>query len=586
MTYLDNLLEECLRDLDRGAPLEKVVQRVPSEAAEILPLLRLAAVTRELPHPSMASNRVRAQRGRIMKFARANAQPERRFSWRFAMAQLSMAMALVVVVLLTIGFTGPQGSRYATLMNVSGMVEVFDGQDWRVATNGERVQAGEKIRTWIDSQATLVFYEGTLSLLAQDTELTLDMVQGGWNRSLRVEMEQASGFSTHSVVPLKGENSRFIVKAALGQVAVHGTVFDVEVIDGSSRFAVQRGVVEVTYAQEQVMLTAGQAAVVSEDGVLDEPSYEFNVQGPIAAISGDAWTVSGLTFLVNPAVSEGHIWQIGDLVQVRGRILADGSLVADWVKRAANDKEKAHFTGLVESTGAEAWLIGGKTVLVDSNTEIEPGLVAGDPVEVSFVILEDGSWLALEIESLAGDDLPDETATATAALTATSTVTLTPTGQATPTLPKAGCEAGDSEQPEGMVLAERYGVPYAEIMNWFCQGYGFGQIDLAYDLARSMGVPVEEIFAMNESGMGWGLIKQTLEPKASKTPDDTKTPKPTSTLKPSKTPEPTKTLKPTSTPKPTDEPKPTKEEKPTDEPKPTKEEKPTDEPKPTKDKDD
>jgi len=325
---------------------------------------------------------------------------------------------------------------------------------------------------------------------------------------------------------------------------------------------------------------------------LDQPSYEFNVQGPIAAIAGDAWTVGGLTFFVDSAVTDGLSWQIGDWVRVRGRILGYGILAADWVKWAVNDKEKAHFTGLVESTGAESWLIGGKMVLVDGSTEIEPGLSAGEPVEVSFVVLEDGKWLALEIGSLAGDDLPDETATATAALTATSTVTLTPTGQATPTLPKAGCEAGDSEQPEGATLAERYGVPYAEIMSWFCQGYGFGEIDMAYDLAQSMGVPVEEVFAMKESGMGWGLIKQTLEPKVSKTPDDTKTPKPTSTIKPSKTPEPTKTLKPTSTPvptkeeKPTDEPKPTKEDKPTDEPKPTKEDKPTDEPKPTKDKDD
>ncbi len=590
MTYLDNLLEECLHDLDRGAPLEKVVQRVPSEAAEILPLLRLAAVTRELPHPSMASRRVRAQRGRIMKFARSNAQPERRFSMRFAMAQLSMAMALVVVVLLTIGFTGPRGNRYATLMNVSGMVEVFDGQDWRVATNGERVHSGEQVLSRIDSRATLMFFEGTVSELAGDTGLTLETLRGGWNRSLRVEMNQTKGVSRHTVVPLQGKNSHFVVKTAHGQAAVHGTIFQVEVFFDSSRFTVQRGSVEVTHGQQQVMLTAGQEIVVNEGETLTQPAYMFDVQGPIAAMVGDQWTVGNLSFFVDPALVAGENWSLGDWVRVRGRILADGSLVADWIQLANNDKEMAHFTGLVELIGTESWVIGGKTVMIDSNTEIEAGLAIGNPVEVGFVVLESGDWLALEIvslkekpvESIPGTVTGTNTLTPQATLTSTIVPSLTktpvpPTGtlppgvQLTPTAaPVEGCAVGE-DQPEAITLAARYGVTPAEILYWFCQGYGFGEIELAYELAQGAGVPVETVFEMVESGMGWGLIKQTLQPA-------TATPEPTKTVKPSKTPEPTSTLKPT------DEPKPTKEPEPTDEPKPTKEPKPTDEPKPTKDK--
>ena len=38
-----------------------------------------------------------------------------------------------------------------------------------------------------------------------------------------------------------------------------------------------------------------------------------------------------------------------------------------------------------------------------------------------------------------------------------------------------------------MKLAQRYGVPYEEIMGWFCQHYGFGEIDLAYSLSRQIG---------------------------------------------------------------------------------------------------
>ena len=67
-----------------------------------------------------------------------------------------------------------------------------------------------------------------------------------------------------------------------------------------------------------------------------------------------------------------------------------------------------------------------------------------------------------------------------------------------------------------MTLAQRYGVPYEEIMFWFCQHYGFGEIDLAYSLSRASGKTVEEVFAIRASGMGWGEIKKQLNPDKDK----------------------------------------------------------------------
>lgn len=53
-------------------------------------------------------------------------------------------------------------------------------------------------------------------------------------------------------------------------------------------------------------------------------------------------------------------------------------------------------------------------------------------------------------------------------------------------------------------------VTYDEVMDWFCLGYGFGEIDMAYRLSVLSGVSVDEIFQMREDGMGWGQIKQEL----------------------------------------------------------------------------
>jgi hypothetical protein len=59
-------------------------------------------------------------------------------------------------------------------------------------------------------------------------------------------------------------------------------------------------------------------------------------------------------------------------------------------------------------------------------------------------------------------------------------------------------------------------VAYEEIMGWFCQGFGFGEIDLAYELSRESGLPVASVFEMRRSGLGWGVIKQQLAPRPAK----------------------------------------------------------------------
>ena len=71
----------------------------------------------------------------------------------------------------------------------------------------------------------------------------------------------------------------------------------------------------------------------------------------------------------------------------------------------------------------------------------------------------------------------------------------------------AYCNGSDKgEHPTGAKLASRYGVAYADIMHWFCRRYGFGEIDLAYTIRDFAKVSVDEVFALRESGWGWGKI--------------------------------------------------------------------------------
>lgn len=73
-------------------------------------------------------------------------------------------------------------------------------------------------------------------------------------------------------------------------------------------------------------------------------------------------------------------------------------------------------------------------------------------------------------------------------------------------------EEPTNQHPQGIALSEKYNVPYAEIMDWHNQGYGFGDIDKAYELAQETGTAVSSILGMLSSGMGWGEIRDALTP--------------------------------------------------------------------------
>ena len=136
----------------------------------------------------------------------------------------------------------------------------------------------------------------------------------------------------------------------------------------------------------------------------------------------------------------------------------------------------------------------------------------GMPVADIFALRQAGmGWGEIRkyLENLpTGTPVPSETpepsGTPGASETPQPSVTPEPT-QGGPT----SCTGADSH-PTGMSLAQQYAVSYEEIMGWFCQGFGFGEIEHAYSLSLESGTPVADIFAMRSSGMGWDEIRKAL----------------------------------------------------------------------------
>lgn len=541
MSELDDALQEYLQRIEEGTPLEEILSSLPPQHAELVPLLQTASTLRHFPHPTLSPHRSAEQRERVLR-------PLRRWEWQFLNFRLQPVIAVMTAILLmafaALMLWHPTTTVHtATLLDAQGVVEVLRNGEWLPVGTGEKVQEGEQIRTRADSSVVLLYPDGSRTTLNAATTISLAKLGVMDNQVLQVRLEQTSGETHHSVVPFRSSSAFFEVNTPTGKAIVHGTIFSVLVNDQMfSRVAVERGVVQVVSPKEDVKLIAGQVTVVNENGEVEDPAVDFFVQGQITAISGDQWSIAGLTVTVPPELAATLSFQIGDWVRVWGRILPDGTRIADRFDYAVNDKEKLRFTGVIESMGTDHWVISGIPVKVNAETEIEGTPQVGDIVHVAFVILEDGSWLAKEIEMIQEEQQPtptseitpsvepSETPELTATLEATPTVEITPTVEPTAGT-RAGCDVEDKQHPEGLRLAERYGVPYEEIMGWFCKGYGFGEIDLAYEMSVQSGIPVTEIFAMRESGMGWGNIKKSVEASATPEPKGKpeKTPKPKNT---------------------------------------------------------
>ena len=127
----------------------------------------------------------------------------------------------------------------------------------------------------------------------------------------------------------------------------------------------------------------------------NEEGLPFAFVGVIDELNDSEWTISGITVTVDDHtnIEDGLI--AGDIVQVRCRIL-DETWLAKSIERAEEDEREFTITGSVESR--DPWVVQGVEFDTDERTEIEAGIDVGDRVRVEGRILDDGDWVAEEIE--------------------------------------------------------------------------------------------------------------------------------------------------------------------------------------------
>jgi hypothetical protein len=94
---------------------------------------------------------------------------------------------------------------------------------------------------------------------------------------------------------------------------------------------------------------------------------------------------------------------VGERVRATGRILDDGTWLAERVQRLDDDSAPTfEFVGVLNTL--DPWVVASLPLAVDGDTEIDAGLVPGDRVRVTGVVLPDGTWLTRSIRRV-DDDL-------------------------------------------------------------------------------------------------------------------------------------------------------------------------------------
>ncbi|HIQ01869.1 MAG TPA: hypothetical protein EYH30_07035, partial [Anaerolineales bacterium] len=292
---LNQALDESLVLMEEsGATLEECLARYPEYAEDLRVLLEVALGVRRVPRlvsspAAFAAGKRRMLQALEEKKRRSAVAPHplRRiveqiaalFAWgerpapqrRVPAFQLVTTAALVLLLIVVGGLSlasqnGGTVTQVAVLSRVGGVVEILptDSDTWRLAEAGEVIEAGDRVRTGLDSAATLLFFDGSTTDLEANTKVTLVQMlsrRDGGGRA--IVLHQWLGRTYTQVEHLPDAASRFEIETPTAVTAARGTEFAVAVEeDGTTSVVVIEGLVDVTAQETTISVEAGRATTV------------------------------------------------------------------------------------------------------------------------------------------------------------------------------------------------------------------------------------------------------------------------------------------------------------------------------------
>jgi len=68
----------------------------------------------------------------------------------------------------------------------------------------------------------------------------------------------------------------------------------------------------------------------------------------------------------------------------------------------------------------------------------------------------------------------------------------------------------ENDHPFAAAISETYGISVSDVMGYFCDGFGFGEIMLALQTHQMNDEEISSMLDLRESGQGWGQIWQEM----------------------------------------------------------------------------
>lgn len=150
----------------------------------------------------------------------------------------------------------------------------------------------------------------------------------------------------------------------------------------------------VTFEGQQ--LPDGTIQVDHIEALRSHESNIFRMTASVEALADTALLATDTVILMNEQTLFSGNVTLGEMATIEGIVQADGSWLATQVY-GASDGQPFQFTGVVEKTGSEQWVISGLPIEIDQNTQIAQDFIVGEIVEVQGWI-QNGDWQASSIQ--------------------------------------------------------------------------------------------------------------------------------------------------------------------------------------------
>ncbi|MDD4962841.1 MAG: FecR family protein [Gallionella sp.] len=173
-------------------------------------------------------------------------------------------------MLLCLTFTSPAHAAEvaATILAVSGKVEILHGTEKRVPVNHAELFSGDTLITG-DGQLQLRFADGTLLTLYRDTKFAIDDYHYEKGKGDRAQFSLLNGVMHTLTGQIDKHN--YLLKTRLANLGVRGTEYSVQ-LDNILQVSVDQGMVEIGNAGGMVQVGAGNSATVTAVNAIPKPS--------------------------------------------------------------------------------------------------------------------------------------------------------------------------------------------------------------------------------------------------------------------------------------------------------------------------